>query len=217
MRKRKRVKSMNTVSKELESQITSESVWLDPALLGDLLTGALVAADKSKGAADRLASVYLSYSGGELKVSATDRYRLVIGRVHLGVDGSLSEVQIRVGDVKRILTLIKENKREPHLALNRTGDLLEVFIEGNKVLADLGGETFPPVDHVFKETSAITGLSLNAEYIGSFAKVPSNDKSHRLDLEFTAIAGGVQPSAIKIKVPHDTISWECALMPMRVI
>jgi len=209
---------MDTLKREIASELSSESLWLDPALLADMLTGALVAADKSKSAIDRCASVYLSYAGGELKVAATDRYRLVIGRAHLGVDGSLSEIQIRVPDVKRILALLKECKRMPHVALNRTGDLLEVFCEGNKVLADLGGQTFPDVSHVFKDSSPITGLSLNGDYIGSFAKVPSSDKDHRLDLEFTtARVGGAEfPSAIMIKVPHDTIAWECALMPMRV-
>lgn len=209
---------MNTIKRELASELTSESVWLSPSLLGDLLTGALVATDKGKGALDRLSSVYLSYAGGEVKVQATDRYRLVIGRAHAGVDGSLGEVQIRVGDVKRILTLLKENKGQPHVALNRTGDLLEVFIEGNKVLIDLGGQTFPDASHVFKDTAAITGLSLNADYLGSFAKVPSNAKDNRVDMQFTSITVGGESvaGAIKIKVPHDDIAWECALMPMRV-
>lgn len=208
---------MNTISQEVERELKSESLWLSPELLGDLLTGALVAADKSKGAIDGLASVYLSYQGGEVKVQATDRYRLVIGRAHLGADGSMQEIQIKVGDVKRILALLKENKNMPHVALNRTGGILEVFIEGNKVLAEVGGgQPFPSVSHVFKDSSPISGLSLNADYIGSFAKVPSKDKDHRLDLEFTAMAGGARAAAIKIKVPHDTISWECALMPMHV-
>lgn len=209
---------MDTVKSELAREIVSESVWLSPTLLGELLTGALVAADKSKGAIDRCASVYLSYAGGEIKAQATDRYRLVIGRAHVGVDGSLSEVQIRVGDVKRILALLKENKNMPHVALNRTGELLEVFCEGNKLLLDLGGQTFPDTSHVFKESAPISGLSLNAEYIGSFAKVPSSAKDSRLDIEFTTltVGGTTSPSAIKIKVPHDTIAWECALMPMRV-
>lgn len=209
---------MDTIKNELSREIASESIWLAPALLSDLLTGALVAADKSKSAIDRCASVYLSYAGGEIKVQATDRYRLVIGRAHVGAEGSLGEVQIRVGDVKRILTLLKENKNMPHVALNRTGDILEVFIEGNKVLLDLGGQTFPDASHVFKDSSPITGLSLNAEYLGSFSKVPSSVKDNRIDLEFTTVtvAGESAPSAIKIKVPHDTIAWECALMPMRV-
>ena len=204
--------------KESETTLAGESVWLDPALLSDLLTGALVGADKSKSAIDRCASVYLSYSGGELKVAATDRYKLVIGRTHVGVDGSMKEIQIRVGDVKRILTLLKENKREPHVALNRTGEILEIWVEGNKVMADLGGQTFPDVSHIFKDTASITGLSLSAERLGSFAKVPSSCEDNRLDMEFTtAKVGGTEfPSAIKIKVPHDTITWECALMPMRV-
>lgn len=209
---------MDTMERESITALESESVWLDPALLGELLTGALVGADKSKSAIDRCASVYLSYAGGEIKVSATDRYKLVIGRAHVGADGSMQEIQIRVGDVKRILTLIKENKREPHLSLNRTGDVLEVWIEGNKVMADLGGQTFPPVDHIFKDTAPITGLSLSAERLGSFAKIPSNCEDSRLDMEFTtAKVGGAEfPNAIKIKVPHNTITWECALMPMRV-
>lgn len=209
---------MDTIKREIASEIASETVWLSPTLLSELLTGALVGADKSKQAIDRCASVYLSYQGGEIKVQATDRYRLVIGRAHVGADGSLGEIQIRVGDVKRILALLKENKNMPHVALNRTGELLEVFCEGNKVLLDLGGQTFPDTSHIFKDSSPISGISLNAEYLGSFAKVPSSAKDTRLDIEFTTVtvAGTTSPSAIKIKVPHDTIAWECALMPMRV-
>ena len=33
--------------------------------------------------------------------------------------------------------------------------------------------------------------------------------------ELTDLLTGALVSADKIKVPHDTIEWECALMPMR--
>lgn len=187
--------------------------------LTDLLTGALVAADKSKSAISRLGSVYLSYTGGEFKVQATDRYALIIGRLHIGSDSTLDEVQILVGDVKRILALMKEKKyKDSPITLTRIGDVLTVYTIDSSITIHLMGEKFPDVSHVFKESAPITGLSLSADRLGAFAKVPSNDKDHRLDLEFTTttVGGVTSPSAIKIKVPHDTIAWECALMPMRV-
>lgn len=187
--------------------------------LTDLLTGALVSADKSKQAISRLGSVYLSYSGGEIKVQATDRYALVIGRLHIGADHNLDEIQILVNDVKRILTLMKESKRaDSPITLTRIGDLLTVYTVNSSITVHLMGEKFPDVSHVFKESAPIDSLSLSAIRLGAFAKVPSNSKDAQINLEFTSVTvGGVTtPSAIKIKVPHDTISWECALMPMRI-
>ena len=187
--------------------------------LTDLLTGALVAADKSKDAISRLGSVYLSYSGGEIKVQATDRYALIIGRLHIGSDSTLDELQILVGDVKRILALMKEDKRKDSpVTLARIGDLLTVHTIDSSITIHLMGETFPDVSHVFKESAPIDSLSLSATRLGAFAKVPTSSKDTQLFLDFTTttVGGVTAPSAIKIKVPHDTIAWECALMPMRV-
>jgi hypothetical protein len=186
--------------------------------LTDLLTGALVGADKSKSAISRLGSVYLSYKGGELAVKSTDRYALVVGRLHIGSDHTLDELQILVGDVKRILALMKEDKRKDSpITLARIGDILTVHNTNSSITIHLMGETFPDVSHVFRESSPIESLSLSATRLGAFAKVPTSSTDTQLFLDFTTTTvGGVNaPSAIKIKVPHDTITWECALMPMR--
>ena len=186
--------------------------------LTDLLTGALVGADKSKSAISRLGSVYLSYSGGEFTVKATDRYALVIGRLHIGSDHTLDELQILVGDVKRILSLMKEDKRKDSpITLARIGDVLTVHNTNSSITIHLMGETFPDVSHIFKESAPIDSLSLSATRLGAFAKVPTSSSDTQLFLDFTTttVGGVTTPGAIKIKVPHDTIEWECALMPMR--
>ena len=206
---------MDTV---VESKL-AQTVTIGKGELTDLLTGALVGADKSKSAISRLGSVYLSYTGGELKVCATDRYALVIGRLHIGADHQLDEVQILTGDVKRILDLIKgESYADSPITFTRVGDILTVYTVNSSITVHLMGETFPDVSHIFKDSSPITGLSLSATRLGAFAKVPSNSKDKQINLDFTTVtvAGESAPSAIKIKVPHDTIAWECALMPMRI-
>lgn len=210
---------MSTITKsDLVQRVT-----LGNSELTDLLTGALVAADKSKSAPARLASVYLSYKEGAMKVQATDRYRLVIGHLHVGHDSTLDEIQLVIGDVKRILALTKEDKSahrrsDSPITLIRDGGLLKVESADSSLLIELMGETFPDVSNIFKDTAAITSISLNADYLGSFAKVPSNSKQSQINLDFTSVsvAGQSVPGVIKIKVPHDLIEWTCALMPMRV-
>lgn len=199
----------------------AQTVTIGKDELTDLLTGALVGADKSKSAISRLGSVYLSYQGGELAVKASDRYALVIGRLHIGSDSVLDEIQLLVGDVKRILSLIKENKdmrKDSPITLARVGDILTVYSTDSSITIHLMGETFPSVDHIFKENSAIDSISLSATRLGAFAKIPTSSPDTQLFLDFQAMTldGNTVPSAIKIKVPHETIVWECALMPMRV-
>lgn len=206
---------MDTVKEE-----TIQTLSIGKGDLTDLLNGALVGADKSKSAISRLGSVYISYGGGELAVKATDRYSLVIGRLHIGYDHKLDEIQILVNDVKRILTLMKEDKshKDSPITLARIGDVLTVHNANSSITIQLMGESFPPVDSIFKTFAPIDSLSLNASYLGAFAKIPSSSKDSQIFLEFTTVtvAGTTVPGAIKIKVPHDTITWECALMPMRV-
>ena len=205
----------------MENTQLAQTITLGKEELADLLNGALVGADKSKSAISRLGSVYLSYQGGEVAVKATDRYALVIGRLHIGSDSTLDELQILVGDVKRILTLIKENKekrKDSPITLARVGDILTVYSTDSSITIHLMGETFPDVSHIFKENSPIDSISLSATRLGAFAKIPTSSPDTQLFLDFQAMTldGNTVPSAIKIKIPHDTIAWECALMPMRV-
>lgn len=201
---------MTTLERESVSSLT-QAATIDATLLNELVTGALVGADKSKSATSNIGSIYLSIDGGDIVVKATDRYRLVMGSAYVGID-PLSECQILVADAKRILTLLKENKAyvANMVTLSRVGELLTISMNGSAITINLMGNKFPDVSNLFKSSEPISSLSLNAELLGSFAKVPSSAKDSQIYLDFMG-----ERKAIKIKVPHDTIEWECALMPMK--
>lgn len=192
---------------------TLNTLAIDRELLNDLLTGALVAADKSKGAITKLGSVYLSISDGKITANASDRYRLVSGSADIS-SPDMQEIQILVADVKRILTLIKDNKMAGEITLTRAGDTLSVAAAGNSLVINLMGDKFPPIDNLIsRSTAKISGLSLNVDRIGSFNKVPSS-RDGQIYLDFTTTDQGT-PTQIKIGIPHDKIEWRCLLMPMR--
>jgi DNA polymerase III sliding clamp (beta) subunit (PCNA family) len=180
--------------------------------LADLLLGASVAMDKGKDSISRLGSVYLSATGGKVIAKASDRYRLIVGEITLAGESELGECQIRVNDVKNILATIKANKIAGEITLTRVGDSLSVAIGGTSLTVYLGGETFPPYEHILAgESEPVAGISFNATYMADFGKVPCSHKGGQLVVEFM---GDNKP--IKVTIPHNKITWNALLMPMRV-
>ena len=197
---------------------TLVTLTINRDLLTDLITGALVAADKSKAALSRTGSIYLGVSNGKITVKSTDRYRLVYGAADIDAL-DIEDMQILVADAKRILALIKDNKMASDITLTRAADSLSVAALGNSLTIYLMGDKFPDIEQLMsKDLADLSAISLNAEYLGSFAKVPTSDKENRIDLQFTAssIGGQTMATQIKIHVPHDSIDWRCLLMPMKV-
>jgi DNA polymerase III sliding clamp (beta) subunit (PCNA family) len=180
--------------------------------LADLLLGASVAMDKGKDSISRLGSVYLSATGGKVIAKASDRYRLIVGEITLAGESELGELQIRANDVKNILATIKANKIAGEITLTRVGDSLSVAIGGTSLSVYLGGETFPPYEHLLAgESVPVAGISFNATYMADFGKVPCSHKGGQLVVEFM---GDSKP--IKVTIPHNKITWNALLMPMRV-
>jgi DNA polymerase III sliding clamp (beta) subunit (PCNA family) len=181
--------------------------------LADLLLGASVAMDKDKNAISRLSSVYLSATGGKVIAKASDRYRLIVGEITLAGESELGECQIRANDVKNILATIKANKLAGEITFTRVGDSLSVAIGGTSLTVYLGGETFPPYEHLLAgESVPVSNISFNATYMADFGKVPCSHKGGQLVVEFM---GDRKP--IKVSIPHDKITWSALLMPMRII
>lgn len=180
--------------------------------LADLLLGASVAMDKGKDSISRLGSVYLSATGGKVIAKASDRYRLIVGEITLAGESELGECQIRANDVKNILATIKANKIAGEITLTRVGDSLSVAIGGTSLSVYLGGEIFPPYEHLLVgENVPVAGISFNATYMADFGKVPCSHKGGQLVVEFM---GDNKP--IKVTIPHNKITWNALLMPMRV-
>ena len=189
-----------------------DTLTMSASELYDLIAGASVAMDKGKDAISRLGSVYLSATGGKVTVKASDRYRLIVGESTTAGESELTEVQIRANDVKNILATIKANKVAGEITFTRVGDSLSVAIGGTSLTVYLGGETFPPFEHLLTGESVPVGnISFNATYMADFAKVPCSHKGGQLVMEFMG-----ESKPIKVTIPHATITWIALLMPMRV-
>jgi len=190
-----------------------DTLTINASELADLLNGASVAMDKGKEAISRLGSVYLSANGGKVIAKASDRYRLIVGEITLAGESELGECQIRANDVKNILATIKANKIVGEITLTRVGDNLSVAIGGTSLMVYLGGETFPPYEHLLAgESVPVAGISFNATYMADFGKVPCSHKGGQLVVAFMG-----ESKPIKVTIPHAKITWTALLMPMRVI
>lgn len=189
-----------------------DTLTISAGNLEDLLLGASVAMDKGKDSISRLGSVYLSATGNKVIAKASDRYRLIVGESEIAGESELGECQIRANDVKNILATIKANKVAGEITLTRVGDSLSIAIGGTSLSVYLGGETFPPYEHLLAgESVPVAGISFNATYMADFGKVPCSHKGGQLVVEFM---GDNKP--IKVTIPHNKITWNALLMPMRV-
>ncbi len=192
-----------------------ESITANAADIADLLTGASVAADKSKLAIDSLAAVYLSATGGTITATASDRYRLIAGTIARESEsaGELSQSAIRLSDLKNILAAIKSERVSRDITFTRAGDSLSVAIGGTSLSISLGTGKFPPYEHLLEgDSAAIERVSFNATYMADFGKVPCSHKGGQLIVEFLG-----EKKPMKVTIPHDKITWAALLMPMRTI
>ncbi len=195
----------------ITSTNTVQGTGISSDILQDLFTGAaLIAHPKSD--LELLNSVALSVAGGILRAVSTDRYRLLIGEVKAPEDDLIDQIIIPLPDIKKILTSIKALPKgsKSTVIFSRYGDLLKVLIGSDTLSVDLITGNFPPVDHLFTDDKgAVDTLQLNADYLASFAKVPTNGGGQT----FT-FTGDRKP--IRVKINHELITWRGLLMPMTI-
>ena len=197
-----------TTMKENESKVVSDTVELKSKALLELLEGASTNAGKDK-SLPTLNAVLVEGEGGYLMATATDRYRLIEGKIEVE-SGELTRSLISLADIKRISTLVKENK-SGLVTLNRIGDLLTVSVlEGSLTVTLLDG-TFPPTaDLLGAESREQLGeVSFNPAFFSDYAKIAG--KGNAVRVEFT---GKNKPYIIHL--PATSVEWRALLMPMRI-
>ena len=197
---------------------TGLALTIKPALLNDLLTGALVATDKA--APNGLISVLLVSDGQTLTATATDRYRLITGSV--AVTGGQFTALISAGDTLRLAKLAKDQAGETgaDLTLCLIGDLFTLSGTYNTITARVMSDRYPPYEQLFTRKVAVIKpapvkdnagivIGLNSKLMATFDKVPHiKGQPMRCD-----IVNGNEP--VLIKIPHEAITWRGILMPMR--
>jgi len=204
---------------------TMQEITLPADTARDLLTGAAIAADSNK-FAPGLNSIALSVAGGELRIVATDRFRLLAGSLAYDDDSALmDQILIPLDGAKRIISTLKALPKrlivKPTLTLTRAGDILTAAINAGAdnsstitiSLNARGEREFPSYDHLFPTDSVpMAGLSFNPALLADFAKVPNNlAKGSQL---IVTLHGENKP--ISLTIPHDSIKWRGLLMPMRL-
>lgn len=195
-----------------ENKSVTDTVEVESAAFIQLLEGASTHADKGKSALHALNSVQVESEGaGYLIARATDRYRLIEGKVEVE-SGQLSPSLISLEDTKRVIELAKSNKLS-RITLNRIGDLLTVSVTGSSITVQLLDANYPASfnDLLNKsEREQLGEIAFNPALFADYAKIAG--KGNAVRLEFTG-----ERKPIIVHLPATKVEWRALLMPMRVI
>jgi len=175
--------------------------------LVELLTGVSTHAHKGE-ESPILNSVLMGVEDGNIYAVATDRYRLIEGK-RVG-EGKLDPVLIRLSDIKRILSLIKDKGRFPlPVTINHleNGGLVSVAIGGDSLTLNACDGAFPPYEHIFPtgETVAIPMIQFNPALFADYSKIAGKGIAVRV-----RFYGENKAMAIDLGE-----GWRALLMPMR--
>jgi DNA polymerase III sliding clamp (beta) subunit (PCNA family) len=194
-----------------ETKSVTDTVEVESAAFIQLLEGASTHAHKGKDL-HALNSVQVESEGaGYLIARATDRYRLIEGKVEVE-SGQLSPSLISLEDTKRVIELAKSNKLS-RITLNRIGDLLTVSVTGSSITVQLLDANYPASfnDLLNKsEREQLGEIAFNPALFADYGKIAG--KGNAVRVEFM---GKGKPMIIHL--PATKVEWRALLMPMRVI
>jgi DNA polymerase III sliding clamp (beta) subunit (PCNA family) len=194
--------------KEGESNLVMNNITIGSFELLELLEGAITHADKGKNALRALNSVQLLGGAGHLVARATDRYRLIEGKIE--GEGHLDHTLIALDDIKRVIEVTKANKLA-RVTLNRIGDLLTVSTNGNSITLTVLDANYPNTfNDLLNESNRASfyEVSFNPAFFADYAKIAG--KGNPVRVEFV---GDNKP--IIIHLPVSKVVWKALLMPMR--
>ena len=196
-------------TRAVEGAGISYALEVEGESLRELLEGAITHTHKDKDL-PALNAVMLEGEGGYLTARATDRYRLIVGKIEV-VEGELSPSLVSLSDIKRIVALSKNYKLSGRVSLNRIGDLLTVSVNGNSITLTIVGANYPPsFDDLLNkgEASALDTIAFNPSYFSDYAKIVG--KGVQVKVTFKG-----ENMPITIGLVGNKVEWQALLMPMR--
>jgi DNA polymerase III sliding clamp (beta) subunit (PCNA family) len=152
----------------------------------------------------------LEGEGGYLTARATDRYRLIVGKIEVR-EGELTASLVSLTDIKRIVALAKDYKLSGRVSLNRIGDLLTVSVNGNSITLTIVEANYPPnFDELLNkgEVTALDTIAFNPAFFADYAKIVG--KGVQVKVTFNG-----ENKPITIGLLGDKVEWKALLMPMR--
>ena len=204
---------MSTIeqTKELEGERVSDSVEVSAVSLIELLEGTITHASKDK-SLRALNSAQLESVSGYLVARATDRFRLIEGRIEIE-SGDLNTSLVSLEDIKRVIAIAKEGKISGKVSLNRIGDLLTVSVNGSSITLTVLDATYPPSFDTLlnnQERAELGEVNFNPAFMADYAKIAG--KANAVRVEFIG-----QGKPMLIHLPVTKVEWRALLMPMRII
>lgn len=193
-----------------ETNLVTNTLTANANAVIELLDGAITHAAKGKDAPHALNSVQLLGGAGGLIARATDRYRLIEGKVE--GEGHLDHTLIALDDIKRLIELVKANKLAALVTFNRIGDLLTISLAGSSLTLNILDANYPnSFGDLFakaNESVATDKANFNPAFFADYAKIAG--KGNAVSITFT---GDNKPMVIGVK--GNKVEWRALLMPMR--
>ena len=195
-------------TRAVEGAGISYALEVEGESLRELLEGAITHTHKDKDL-PALNAVMLEGEGGYLTARATDRYRLIVGKIEV-MEGELTASLVSLTDIKRIVALAKEGKISNKVTFNRIGDLLTVSAGGNSLTLTIVEANYPSFNDVFNkgEVTALDTIAFNPAFFSDYSKIVG--KGVQVKVTFNG-----ENKPITIGLVGDKVEWRALLMPMR--
>ena len=189
---------------------SSVKVSLPAGDLLDLFSGAIIATEKDKGL-PTLTGIYLVSDGESLTATATDRYRLITGKIK--ASGSPFTALLQNTDAAKVIAALKpiakRNDPRPISLELGTNELLVITPESTFTFRLLDG-TFPPFEHLLAMEPVESGkMAFNCKFLGDLGKIPGA-KNEPVIFTFHG-----NSKLVTFTVAHSSIEWRGGVMPMR--
>lgn len=196
----------------LENITRTNTVAINTQSLRELLEGAATHAGTDK-SLPVLNSLLLRGEAGELIAAATDRYRLIEGKITIEGEGEFSDTLIQLDDVKKILSMVKGDKsRLTTVSIQRQGDTLTVSHLSQALVFQALDGTYPPYTHLFPgEDSApvaLESVTYNPTLFADYGKIVG--KKGGVTITYYG-----ERKPMKIGLAGNAVTWRALLMPMR--
>jgi DNA polymerase III sliding clamp (beta) subunit (PCNA family) len=202
---------MDTVQADKATNVGLNYLEVEGAVLLELLEGVSTHADKDKGR-QVLNALQVEGAGGLFIARATDRYRLIEGSIK-ALDGQLDPAIISLEDIKRLITLAKDHKRNL-IGLSRVSNTLTVSSLGDSITFTLVDANYPPTAELLSKVEsdpiAVEGVAFNPVFFTDYAKIAG--KGAAIKVYF-----GGEGKPMRVRITSDTITWRALLMPMRYV
>lgn len=186
-------------------------ISISAVALNELLEGAMTHSGKDKGL-PVLNSVILTATEGELVAFATDRFRLIEGKIPLTEGEELGQSILLLDDVKKILTMIKKVK-VGEVSISREGDRITASYLDQEVSFRTYDGNPPPYTHLFPTEESVTPLPevmFNPSFFADYAKIGGKKEGVKITFH-----GKGKPMTIGLH--GERVKWRALLMPMRIV